>query len=320
MDTTSPLDALVDLRQRSAVVEPPDPDTARAFLRGVYEGILRDARRAEFLKEGERFLGAVVMGKPPSERFGAPEDSVVVLCDPEAPQARDWAAVTLADVTSDSTDHCTVLLPATDQELMGPLETLGFGPSKLGLVGALSPALRAFEERAREPGSLGVRFEDAQLAQAPLLCGLMRDFFAAHPALGFGSSEPSPEEQAEIDEREVARMEERLTQGRQTDFVVTEEGAVRGYFGFTPYMSHPLFGPVAGLDIVLLPGIQGRGVGTAAYLHMLRSMDAMGISSIFGRTSNPAVIHLGVQTGRRLRRIVMRRDGPFIDPGLIPPS
>ena len=76
-------------------------------------------------------------------------------------------------------------------------------------------------------------------------------------------------------------------------------------------------GSCAGLNIILKPELQGHGLGKAAYLHMLERIHELGAETIFGRTSNPGVIHIGQAIGRRLRRIILRRDGPFIAQELI---
>lgn len=81
-----------------------------------------------------------------------------------------------------------------------------------------------------------------------------------------------------------------------------------------PSFEHPLLGDTGGLNIVFGPELQGRGLGKAAYLHMLERMPALGLDRMHGMTSNPAVIHIGRQLGRRLRRVLLRRDGPFLSP------
>ena len=77
-------------------------------------------------------------------------------------------------------------------------------------------------------------------------------------------------------------------------------------------------GPCGGLNIVLLPEIQRLGLGKAAYLYMLERMQQIGIVTLYGMTSNPGVIRIGHSIGRRVRLIIMRRDGPFIASDLIP--
>ena len=50
---------------------------------------------------------------------------------------------------------------------------------------------------------------------------------------------------------------------------------------------------------------------------LAQSIPTESVETIYGRTSNPGVIHIGQSVGRRLRRIVLRRDGPFISPDRI---
>ena len=60
------------------------------------------------------------------------------------------------------------------------------------------------------------------------------------------------------------------------------------------------------------------GRGKAAYLHLLEAMANLEVATLYGRTSNPGVVHIGRAIGRRVRRIILRRDGPFLADELIP--
>ena len=91
-----------------------------------------------------------------------------------------------------------------------------------------------------------------------------------------------------------------------------------GYFSFVPRLDHPLLGSCAGINIILLPEIQGAGLGWTAYAHLIAKMDELGIEILSGRTSNPAVIHISTRLGRRVHRYILRRDGPFIPAASIP--
>jgi len=53
---------------------------------------------------------------------------------------------------------------------------------------------------------------------------------------------------------------------------------------------------------------------------MLEQMSMLGIETLYGRTSNASVIHIGRRIGRRVRRFVLRRDGPFLARDLLPDS
>ena len=59
--------------------------------------------------------------------------------------------------------------------------------------------------------------------------------------------------QAEIDQRELERLKQRLTQVVDTDFVVCREGQILGTFWFQHHAAHPLLGAYAGLNIILQP-------------------------------------------------------------------
>ena len=312
------LEPIVELRLRTALGESPDIEAARAFLTGIWGQVLDSARRVELRHQGAGLTALVVIGEPSAQRFGVPESKVLVLCDSEDRGAQPWAAAVLEQVGPDLDEHCTVQLDGRDRALVAPLRDLGFGPTKLSLFGSVPVAVERLRGEAIDPAQRGVEFRDALLEEAPQITALMRDFFRAHPELGWGGPPPSDAEQAATDARELARMRRGLAAEPKTDFVVVRGTDLVGYFGFDAHPQHPLFGPCAGLNIILQPQIQRLGLGKAAYLHMLERMQQSGLTTIYGMTSNPAVIRIGQNIGRRLRRIIMRRDGPFLAAELIP--
>ena len=85
-----------------------------------------------------------------------------------------------------------------------------------------------------------------------------------------------------------------------------------GHLSCVFYPEHGLYGASGGLNVFLAPEVQGQGLGRIAYGHLLDRLHELGAEAFFGRTSNPAVIHIGRQIGRRLERLILRRDGPFL--------
>ena len=98
-----------------------------------------------------------------------------------------------------------------------------------------------------------------------------------------------------------------------------EKDKLLGHFGFDLNLDHPFLGPYGGFNIVLSKSIQGLRLGQAAYMTMVSRMSTLGVKTIFGRTSNPAVIGLSLKMGRQLRRLLLRRDPPFIAQEVLAP-
>ena len=312
------LEAIVDLRLRTAPTEGRDVAKAREFIGTVYSKLLESARVVECSKHGDGVVGLVMVTAPRAERFGMPEESVLVLCDRHVPGARTWAESVLRSLGPRLAPHCTVQIDGADRALLGVLRELNFGTAKLDLIGEVQSGLERLRGHTVAPADHGLEFTDPDVDQAGEINILTRDFFLAHPQFGWGGPPADEDQQAAIDARELERLERSLGDGTKTDFTVTRDGKTLGYFGFQVHPDHPVLGSCAGVNIILLPEIQGLGLGKAAYLHMLEAMANLDVATLYGRTSNPGVIHIGRAIGRRVRRIILRRDGPFLADELIP--
>jgi len=311
------LEEVISLRLCTGPGEGQEVAVARRFLAKIYRALLSSATTVEKLHHSGQLVGFVMVTEPQPERFGIPEVRVAILCDPNFAEAQTWVAEVLSRLAPQLDPHCTALLDAADRTLLSTLLPLGFGVAKLDLVGSVQVALSRLRGKTIQPAVRGVSFCETTLSQALEVSTLMQSFFLAHPELGWGGPAPSAEQQATMDARELESLERSLSRGPKTDFNIVRDGKLLGYFGFHAHMGHPLLGNAGGVNIMLLPQIQGQGLGKAAYLHMLEKMSAMGIGTLYGRTSNAGVIHIARGLGRRVRRIVLRRDGPFLSPDLV---
>ncbi len=316
----SDLDRLVALRLRAEVDEVHDRTAALAWLIEAYGPLLESARHVEFLHQEDQAVGAILCGEPVQDRFGSPEARVLVICEPGLEAAQIWAERCLLELAPDLDEHCTVQVNASEQCLVEPLAQFGFGVAKLDTDGLVDVALERFCGHGVNPLDFGLEIQPGRLEQASAINVLMRDYFLARPEHGWGGGVLCEAEQAELDRLEQERLEKILSHEPRTSFVIVRAGELLGYFSFVPHFDHPFFGSAAGINIVLLPEIQGLGLGKTAYLQMLEQMQAMGIKVLYGRTSNPGVLHIGQLIGRRLRRLILRRDGPFIPARHIPHS
>jgi len=296
---------------------PTGPETG-AFLHSIYGPLVAAAQQVETLHQNGSLVGIAILGQPRSERFGPPESFVRLLRDPECDAALEWAHDLLTGDTFVLPPHCSLELDPTDRSLIAPMEQRGFGVAKLKLRGRVDHALAHLKDKGVAPASVDLTLSVPEAEQAVAINALLRDFFAMHPALGWGGPPANAEQQAEIDRRETKDLEQRLSTPPSSDFILCRAGKLLGYFGFTHQPNHPLLGSCGGVNIVLLPEIQGLGLGWMAYRHMVEAMHALGIETLYGSTSNPAVIRISTRIGRRVAQFVLRRDGPFVSPALIP--
>jgi len=311
------IEAIVDLRLRTAPSEGREVARAREFLRTVYSKLFEAARVVECFHHQGRVVGLVMITPPQVDRFGMPEESVLTLCDPQVPGTRTWAESVLRSLGPQLAPHCAAQIDGADRVLLGVLRELNFGTAKLDLIGDVQVALGRLRGHTTRPEDHGLEFAEPGVEQAGEINLLVRDFFLAHPQFGWGGPPADEQQQAALDARELERLKGSLSHEIRTDFTVTRGGKTLGYFGFHYHPEHPLLGSCAGVNIILLPEVQGLGLGKAAYLHMLEAMMELNVATLYGRTSNPAVIHIGRAIGRRLRRIILRRDGPYLADELI---
>lgn len=313
---TLALEDVVQLRLDTAQGPIAETEAARSFFAGVYDRLIHHAQKVETLRTEDTLVGLIILTAPQPNRFSAAEPSLIVLLKPDA---LDWARSTLRRLDSEGLPpHLSLSLNATDRALLSTAHALGLRPAKLELMGPTQRALAHLEGHTTDPARHGVRFSPAKVSDAPAIHALMRDFFLKRPELGWGGAPASDALQAKLDAAAIEGITRRISADTDADFIVTRGDALLGAFNFQPRHDHPAFGSFAGVNIVLLPEIQGLGLGKAAYLCIARHLKARGVERLLGQTSNPAVIHLGLKMGRRLRRIILRRDGPFIPDALIP--
>ena len=303
---------IVDLRLRLCASPPPSRVGAEALLGRVFGGLLSSASAVERLEADDRLAGVLLVAAPQPNRFGAPESTVSALLDPAVPAAPAWAAQRFESLVGALPAHCSLDLRPQDQALAERARIHGFGVSKLDLVGDVETARTRLRDRVGRARADGVQFSPLTAALAEPVSRMVGAFFRENADLGWGGSPLTEPEQAVIDAREAAGMRDRLAAGPLTDYVVRRGGALVGHMSCVFHPEHGLYGASGGMNLFLAPEVQGLGLGAFAYAHLLARLSELGAKTFFGRTSNPAVIHIGRYLGRRLERLIMRRDGPFL--------
>jgi hypothetical protein len=116
-----------------------------------------------------------------------------------------------------------------------------------------------------------------------------------------------------VAEQERAEILRCLRSGELGDrfCVILDGDQTVGMFGYSFEEQNPNWGATAGMDLVLDPLIQGKGVVKTSYLRMLASMVAEGVDAYKGGTNQPAVMGLSCLMERDVYAYVLRRETPF---------
>ncbi len=301
---------LVELRIK--IEPPPDLQIARPFFTTIYETLYRSCQYVQDLHHDNQLIAFIILSTPQQMRFGNPEPVVTVLIDPDFPHAKDWAAQTLKEMSPHFGLSCALEIFAHDMELLPILNQIGFCISKVDLIGSVDTALQLLQGKTVLPQKCGVRFAPLAIEQVAEVNQMINDFFVAHPEFGWGGQAVSAEDQQKLNLREEKRMMRQVQEYPGSDFVIHKQDKIVGSFGFIPNPGNPLFGNCGGVNIILLPEIQKMGLGKSAYQHLLLAMQKMELDLFVGRTSNPGVLKIGHQIGRRARRYLLRKEGPFL--------
>ena len=91
--------------------------------------------------------------------------------------------------------------------------------------------------------------------------------------------------------------------------VLLEGTTVRGVLG-CDIDEHPLWGLSGGMDLVLAPTLQGRGLIKTGYRALLRALEARGVTKFHGGTSQPGVLALGLRMDRQFVGLNLRQATP----------
>ena len=212
-----------------------------------------------------------------------------------------WLLRALDEVLPGLDDTVNATLLAWDAAARAHLLGRGLGMSSVHLAGRVDEALQRLVEARdppRQPGgglTLAV-FEEHHLDD---VMDIRREYFSKH--LGFCWFGADPGALAEQRRRVLARGP------RDLHLAVLEGQTVRGYASAAVRDPCPHHGSSAGMDLVLHPEIQGRGVGTVAYRVLLEHLAAEGVGWVKGTTGQPPVMRLARLMGRRPMGVDLRR-------------
>ncbi|MCB9592646.1 MAG: GNAT family N-acetyltransferase [Sandaracinaceae bacterium] len=296
------LEAHVDLRLGNARHAPlAGSPRGRAAVRAVLERIHRDGRVC-VADDGARVRAVLAWRDDPEPWCGAPVCTVAIDHD-SAFDARGWIADTLDAELPRMEAELDLHLNPVYRDVYRALVARGVGVGSVVLLGEPATALAALgdvgglAERGLEVMALEARHLDEALE-------LTRAAFAAEPEHAwFGANEGF-----------LAFLRSRLAgeieRPDHVQRVLLQNGRLLGHASAS-VDDDPLFGPTAGLGIVLAPELRGRGLSRPIYRALLEEAIAHGARLTKGMTSHPAVLRLGAVMGRRRIGLAMRRGATF---------
>lgn len=296
-------------------------ELTRAFIERGYFAILREAAgelHTDF--DGDRLRGYMMVWRQPTSWYGAPVQYCALDFDWKDPWAVMWATQKLLELRPLLDEDCELMLSARYASILGVALGTGFGIDSVILLGDPSESLQQLMRRYEPPSMLAhINLDIRPIAsrrEVDHIIRLKRDYFTAHPEYcWFGAHDDHLEhhraelEEAVLSRRAVQRGE--IPPSNTQLWVIYRERTFLGNFSYTAQSESPLWGHSAGLEIMLHPRIQRRGVVKSVYRIMLESMIERGVSVYKGGTAQPAVMGLGVLMKRPLFSWVLRRHTAF---------
>jgi hypothetical protein len=286
--------ALARLRVDVAARLPGWQDTARArkaLADQIAQGLRRDGR-LEVLARGRRLQGFVLAWNEPQGWIGGPLHTVLVEVEPDCAAATEWAVGVIDRLGGFLDGPLDLTVRALHRGLRERLVERGLGVDSVVLHGAPGPALVTLLARLDPPEDLAhLGLDLAPLAPHHVgdVVDLSRRVFTESPEYcWFGATTPH-----------LARRRQELTNGTLPALrrVVLERGQVVGFFSST-LSDRPGWGRVGGMEMVLAPAVQRRGIAKTAYRLILDWLVTNRATGFRGGTSQPAVMHLGRLMGR----------------------
>jgi|GEM_PF-1638691 len=245
--------------------------------------------------------------------YGSPTHTCALDFDWADPEAALWATQTL--LSAELSPEAELMLSSRYPSTLGVALGAGFGLDAVTILGSPKHALQRLKSAYAPPAHLGaMNLELRPLSSSTeieLALALKRIYFTKHPEYcWFGANE----RHLDLCREELSQAlhhSRRGGQGPVRAWVLYREGQFMGLFTHSVTLEHPLWSSLAGLDIILHPKIQHRGVVKTVYRVMLESMVELNLKVFKGGTSQPAVMALGRVMERPLFSWVLRKVAPF---------
>lgn len=282
-----------------------DDESARA----VVEHLVREAYTAAeasgqilFLERGGEVLAGWLWWERVHPVFGIKVPEFRLEFDTAHPEAMLWVRDLLRSRRFRFPENTSAVLPARYAFLIPEFAVAGLALDAVELLGHCEQGLQVIGEPL-SPLPYGLAWKPLRSKED--LYGaleLRRTVFEANPEYAWFASNP------EHAVRFKQRLEEEMA-GDHLWHVLVKHGQVLGFYGSSLAKENPLWGPRGGVEFVLDPKLQGRGIGKEAYRRTLLGLVQNGCPVYTGVTANPAVLHLGAKLGREMIRFHVRAGG-----------
>ena len=254
----------------------------------------------------------------PAPFQGAPINSVAIDYALDLPEVKPWLERVLDAELPKMEGVIDLLLDVSHRAALRALTRRGVGIDSLQLLGDPRAALRGLlEDRWVEPTlPHGLRLAPLDEPHVDAVLELYRASFAAEPRYCWFGANPAYLRSL----RETLHEDlDRRTRGQN---VVLDRGRLVGHAG-AAVKDSDLWGPSAGMSLVMAHEVRGRGLLRPLYRALLEDMIASGARAFRGGTSQPPVIRLGLAMNRPLQGFLLRRPvlsprsvfDPYLGPG-----
>lgn len=310
------LDAHLALRHeayRRHALFVPSPQ-ATAALRGFLEPIHTEGT-VHALEVGGEVRAVFAWRHDPSPFQGVPLSTVAIDHALDQAEVEPWLEQVIDRELPRMEADVDLLLDVSYQRALRALLRRGVGIDSLQLLGEPNDALSGLlEERHVEPALPdGLRLVALDEPHVDAVIELYRATFAADPRYCWFGANPryleSLREALHEDLDRRVRGQHVIVRGRAAGRAMS--GEVIGHAG-AAVKDRELWGPSAGMSLVLKPELRGRGLLRSIYRALLESMIANGARAFRGGTSQPPVIRLARTMRRPLQGFLLRR--PTLSP------
>ncbi|MEZ4340002.1 MAG: hypothetical protein R3B82_25555 [Sandaracinaceae bacterium] len=275
-------------------------DTAEAKLRG-FLGPIHELGEVRVLRHGSRVEAAIAWRRDDGSWFGPPVYTVAI-DQRSGADVEGWLAEVLAEVVPTLDADLDLLVDAQYRETYRALGRVGVGVDSIQLIGDVE---RAARELRRAPMPEGVRLERLTVDHVEPILALYAETFAAEPEYCWFGAHPS------YLSRQREKLEATLASPGHLELVLLTERGPRGHASATVDQENAFWGPTAGMSLCFAPELRGRGVLRPVYGALLDGMRERGAVAFKGGTSQPAVMRLGLEMGRVLQGVNMKRHVHF---------
>ena len=237
---------------------------------------------------------------------GAEVQRISVDFDPADTESAAWAAQELNRLAKHAGAALDFVIETSHLEALLPvLLRRGFGVSARLMMGRTRDVLAALSEldvEARLDGA-GITLRSAEARDIDEMVRLNTEVFTEFPEhCWFGANESYT--------RRLRSELESAISSEAPPRVFESEGSIAGWYTYEP-ASDVQWGSSGGMGIVFGEAARGRGLLRVAYRDIAKRLQELRVPAYRGGTSQPAVLHLAEEFGRRTIGVHVREEHVF---------